>query len=100
MNDDHQYDLIIEPGRGIRHYWCEIGAIESFFFFLAWRDILCAISKLPIGIAWSVLDLSWTMVVFTIVFGKLAKPPLKRSALSDYGLMPLCCRAVLRQLPD
>lgn len=75
MNDDHQYDLIIEPGRGIRHYWCDIWRYRELFFFLAWRDILVRYKQTAIGIAWSVLRPLLTMVVFTIVFGKLAKLP-------------------------
>jgi len=75
MNNDHQYDLIIEPGHGIRHYWCDIWRYRELFFFLAWRDILVRYKQTAIGIAWSVLRPLLTMVVFTIVFGKLAKLP-------------------------
>lgn len=75
MNDDQQYDLIIEPGRGIRHYWHDIWCYRELFFFLAWRDILVRYKQTAIGIAWSVLRPFLTMVVFTIVFGKLAKLP-------------------------
>jgi len=75
MNDDLQYDLIIEPGRGIRHYWHDIWCYRELFFFLAWRDILVRYKQTAIGIAWSVLRPFLTMIVFTIVFGKLAKLP-------------------------
>ena len=37
-----EYDLIIEPGRGIRHYGRDIWQYREFFFFLAWRDWLTA----------------------------------------------------------
>lgn len=75
MNNDLQYDLIIEPGRGIRHYWYDIWRYRELFLFLAWRDILVRYKQTAIGIAWSVLRPLLTMVVFTIVFGKLAKLP-------------------------
>ena len=35
-----QYDLIIEPGRGIRHYWRDLWQYRELFYFLAWRDLL------------------------------------------------------------
>jgi len=42
---------------------------------LAWRDILVRYKQTVIGIAWSVIRPLLTMVVLTIVFGKLAKLP-------------------------
>lgn len=74
MSND-QYDLIIEPGRGIRHYWRDLWHYRELFYFLAWRDILVRYKQTAIGIAWSVLRPLLTMVVFTVVFGKLAKLP-------------------------
>lgn len=72
---DEQYDLIIEPGRGIRHYWRDLWHYRELFYFLAWRDILVRYKQTVIGIAWSVLRPLLTMIVFTVVFGKLAKLP-------------------------
>mgnify|MGYP000896182542 FL=1 len=72
---DEQYDLIIEPGRGIRHYWHDLWKYRELFYFLAWRDLLVRYKQTAIGIAWSVLRPFLTMVVFTIVFSKLAKLP-------------------------
>lgn len=74
MSND-QYDLIIEPGRGIRHYWRDLWHYRELFYFLAWRDILVRYKQTAIGIAWSILRPLLTMVVFTVVFGKLAKLP-------------------------
>lgn len=74
MSND-QYDLIIEPGKGIRHYWRDLWHYRELFYFLAWRDILVRYKQTAIGIAWSVLRPLLTMVVFTVVFGKLAKLP-------------------------
>jgi len=45
------------------------------FYFLAWRDILVRYKQTAIGIAWAVIRPLLTMVVLTIVFGKLAKLP-------------------------
>lgn len=73
--NDRQYDLIIEPGRGISHYWRDLWHYRELFYFLAWRDLLVRYKQTAIGIAWSILRPFLTMVVFTIVFSKLAKLP-------------------------
>lgn len=52
---DRQYDLIIEPGRGISHYWRDLWQYRELFYFLAWRDLLVRYKQTVIGIAWSVL---------------------------------------------
>jgi lipopolysaccharide transport system permease protein len=70
-----KFDLILEPGGGIRHYWRDIWKYRELFLFLAWRDILVRYKQTAIGIAWSVLRPFLTMLVFTIVFSKLAKLP-------------------------
>jgi len=43
--------------------------------FLAWRDILVRYKQTVIGVAWSVIRPLMTMIVFTVIFGKLAKFP-------------------------
>lgn len=73
MNKD--YDLIIEPGGGVRRYWRDLWKYRELFLFLAWRDILVRYKQTAIGIAWSVLRPFLTMIVFTVVFGTLAKLP-------------------------
>jgi lipopolysaccharide transport system permease protein len=70
-----QPEIIIKPGMSARHYWRDIWRYRELFFFLAWRDILVRYKQTAIGIAWSVLRPLATMLVFTVVFGKLAKLP-------------------------
>src|SRR5438046_2676381 len=67
--------LVIEAGRTERHYWTSLWRYRELFYFLAWRDLLVRYKQTAIGIAWSVLRPVLTMVVFTLVFGKLAKLP-------------------------
>ena len=67
--------LIIEAGRTERNYWKDLWRYRELFYFLAWRDILVRYKQTVIGIAWSVLRPFLTMVVFTLVFSKLAKLP-------------------------
>ena len=69
------YDLIIEPGRGIKGYWPDLWKYRELFFFLSWRDILVRYKQTVIGVAWSVIRPVLTMIVFTVIFGHLAKLP-------------------------
>jgi lipopolysaccharide transport system permease protein len=68
-------ELIIEAGRTERQYWKDIWRYRELFYFLAWRDILVRYKQTFIGIAWALVRPFLTMVVFSIVFGKLAKLP-------------------------
>jgi lipopolysaccharide transport system permease protein len=69
------YDLIIEPGRGFKNYWKDLWHYRELFYFLAWRDILVRYKQTVIGVAWSIIRPLLTMVVFTVIFGNLAKLP-------------------------
>jgi lipopolysaccharide transport system permease protein len=73
MNE--QIDLVIEAGRTERHYWADLWRYRELFYFLAWRDILVRYKQTVIGIAWAVLRPFLIMIVFTLIFGKLAKLP-------------------------
>ena len=70
-----KFRTIIEPGRIERNYWQDIWRYRELFAFLAWRDILARYKQTVIGIAWSVIRPLFTMIVFTIIFGKIAKLP-------------------------
>ncbi len=75
MADDQQFDLVIEAGQTEFHYWRDIWRYRELFYFLAWRDILVRYKQTVIGILWALLRPLLTMLVFTFVFGKLAKLP-------------------------
>jgi lipopolysaccharide transport system permease protein len=66
------HKLIIEPGRIEKNYWRDLWRYRELFFFLAWRDILVRYKQTAIGIAWALLRPFLTMLVFTVVFGKIA----------------------------
>ncbi|MBD2201189.1 ABC transporter permease [Calothrix sp. FACHB-1219] len=70
-----QPDLIIEAGRTEKQYWKDLWRYRELFYFLAWRDILVRYKQTAIGIAWALIRPFLTMVVFTVVFGQLAKLP-------------------------
>ncbi len=75
MNGPEQYDLVIEPGRGFQNYWRDIWTYRELFYFLSWRDIMVRYKQTVIGVAWSVIRPVLTMIVFTVIFGNLAKLP-------------------------
>jgi lipopolysaccharide transport system permease protein len=67
--------IIIEAGRTEKQYWQDIWKYRELFYFLAWRDILVRYKQTFIGVAWALIRPFLTMVVFTIVFGSIAKLP-------------------------
>jgi lipopolysaccharide transport system permease protein len=67
--------LSIESGRADRQYWRDLWRYRELFYFLAWRDILVRYKQTTIGVAWALLRPFLTMIVFTVVFGTLAKLP-------------------------
>jgi lipopolysaccharide transport system permease protein len=81
----HECELIIEPGRSERHYWRDLWQYRELFRVLAWRDISVRYKQTVIGAAWALIRPFLTMVVFTVVFGKLAQLPSDGTA--PYALM-------------
>ena len=64
----------IRPSRGLRGLdLAELWRYRDLFFFLVWRDIKVQYAQSVLGIGWAVIQPLFYMLVFTIVFGKLAK---------------------------
>jgi lipopolysaccharide transport system permease protein len=72
--------IIIEPGRAERNYWTDLWRYRELFYILSWRDIKVRYKQTVIGAAWSIVRPLLTMIVFTIVFGKIAKMPTEGAA--------------------
>ncbi|HSH39603.1 MAG TPA: ABC transporter permease [Chthoniobacterales bacterium] len=70
-----QQEIIIEAGRAERQYWRDLWRYRELFYFLAWRDILVRYKQTAIGVIWALLRPFLTMLVFVIVFGRIAKMP-------------------------
>lgn len=68
-------ELIIEAGRTEKQYWQDLWRYRELFYFLAWRDILVRYKQTAIGIAWALIRPFLTMVVFSVIFGKIANLP-------------------------
>ncbi len=67
--------IIIKAGQGAGQYWRDLWRYRELFYFLAWRDILVRYKQTFIGVAWSLLRPLLTMIVFTVVFDRVAKLP-------------------------
>ena len=74
------FDLIIEPNKSTGDFILELLKFRELFFFLAWRDILVRYKQTAVGVAWSVIRPFLSMVVFTVIFGRVAKLPTEGSA--------------------
>lgn len=68
-------EMLIEAGHAERNYWRDIWRYRELFYFLAWRDILVRYKQTVLGVTWALLQPFLTMLVFTIVFGRVAKLP-------------------------
>lgn len=80
-----EHVLILEPGRAEKNYWQDIWRYRELFLILAWRDVAVRYKQTIIGVAWAVLRPLLTAVVFTVIFGKLARLPSEGTA--PYVLM-------------
>ena len=81
----NQTKLIIEPGRAEKNYFADLWRYRELFYILSWRDISTRYKQTFIGILWALIRPFLTMVVFTVVFGKLAKLPADGGA--PYAIM-------------
>jgi lipopolysaccharide transport system permease protein len=80
----------IEPSRGwvslkLRELW----EYRELLYFLTWRDIKVRYKQTALGVAWAIIQPLFTMIVFTLFFGRLAKIP------SDGIPYPVFCYAAL-----
>ena len=77
--------VIIEAGRSERHYWLDLWRYRELFRVLAWRDLSVRYKQTIIGVLWALIRPFLTMLVFTIIFGRIAKLPTDGNA--PYALM-------------
>jgi lipopolysaccharide transport system permease protein len=77
--------VVIEPGRLEKNYWFDLWRYRELFRVLAWRDLAVRYKQTVIGAAWAIIRPLLTMLVFTIIFGRIAKLPSDGTA--PYPLM-------------
>jgi lipopolysaccharide transport system permease protein len=67
--------LVLEAGRAERHYWRDLWHYRELFAILAWRDVAVRYKQTVIGVAWALVRPFLTMVIFSLLFGRVAKLP-------------------------
>ncbi|MGH7046842.1 MAG: ABC transporter permease [Stellaceae bacterium] len=79
------YLVVIEPGQHERNYWRDLWRYRELFYVLAWRDLAVRYKQTVIGAAWALIRPFLTMVIFTVIFGRVAKLPSDGTA--PYALL-------------
>lgn len=75
-----EHQIIIEPGNSEKNYWTDLWRYRELFYILSWRDIKVRYKQTVVGAAWSIVRPLLTMIVFTIVFSRIAKLPSEGTA--------------------
>lgn len=78
-------ELVIEPGRTERQYFRDLWRYRELFYTLALRDVSVRYKQTVFGVAWALIQPLLTMLVMTIIFGRVANLPSEGSA--PYGIM-------------
>jgi lipopolysaccharide transport system permease protein len=78
---------VIEAGRVEKNYWSDLWRYRELFQVLAWRDVAVRYKQTIIGVVWALLRPVLTMLIFTVIFSRIAKLPSEGSA--PYPLMVL-----------
>lgn len=68
-------ETVIEPGKIERNYLKDMWRYRELLYILSWRDIKVRYKQTAIGVLWAVLRPAVTLVVFTVVFGRIAGLP-------------------------
>jgi lipopolysaccharide transport system permease protein len=68
-------ELTIEAGRTEAHYWRDLWRYRDLFYFLAWRDLLVRYKQTIFGVLWAVLRPLLTMIIFVVIFSRVAGLP-------------------------
>lgn len=68
--------IVIEPRTGyVQVEWRELWAARELLYFLAWRDLKTRYAQTAIGAGWALMQPLLSTLIFTLVFGYLAKIP-------------------------
>ena len=61
---------------GLNARWVlDLWRYRELFYFLAWRDVKVRYKQTLLGVAWAVLQPVATMLIFVVLFGKIANLP-------------------------
>jgi lipopolysaccharide transport system permease protein len=76
--------IIITPNPDGKHYWSELWDGRELLGMMVWRDIVVRYKQTAMGLSWALVRPLATMLIFSLVFGKLANLP---SNGAPYALM-------------
>lgn len=89
---DEAPELVIEARKGwIPIDWRELAHYRELLYFLVWRDVKVRYKQTVLGAAWAILQPLFGMIVFTVIFGRLAQIPsdgLPYAVFVFSGLLP------------
>ncbi len=84
--------VVIEPAKGwVALQLKELWEYRELLYFMTWREVKVRYKQTAIGAAWALIQPLFTMVVFALFFGKLAKMPsdgIPYPVFSLAGLVP------------
>lgn len=75
MERGSDIEIVIKAGGSVTNYWRDLWRYRELFVFLAWRDLLVRYKQTLIGVLWCLLKPFTTMIVFVVIFGRLAHLP-------------------------
>ncbi len=84
--------IVIEAGHTEAHYWRDLVRYWELLLFLAWRDVAIRYKQTVVGITWVLVRPLVTVLVLTVVFGRLAK-------LQSAGDVPYVLLVMAAMLP-
>ena len=65
--------IVIEPTRNwVALRLSDLWAYRELLYFLTWRDVKVRYKQTALGVAWAIIQPVFTMIIFTLFFGKLA----------------------------
>jgi lipopolysaccharide transport system permease protein len=71
---EDDFDIVVERTRGLHSIRPrELWAYRELLYFLTWRDVKVRYKQTVLGVAWAMLQPVLAMILFTIVFGHVAK---------------------------
>ena len=80
-----EFELILESGRAEQNYWGDLWRYRELFHVLAWRDVSVRYKQTVIGVGWALIRPLLTVLIFTFVFGRVAK--LSSEGTAPYALL-------------
>jgi lipopolysaccharide transport system permease protein len=85
-------EIVIEPRHGWGLIdWKELKEYRDLIYFLVWRDVKVVYKQTILGFGWAIIRPLFSMILFSVVFGRLAKVPsegIPYPIFSYAGLIP------------